>query len=177
MVKVLVCTLCLLLIAIAAWPQAPAPAPGTPPQDDSAAMRQEIEQLKQTLSVLEKRLEAQEKLQQQQQAQQQQQVQQQAQQQQQAESSTKEISAKVDELDNRVAKGEVKDSLDRLNFSGDYRFEAHTIVGNVPAHYDGMTLQNLVVRSMFSMPYIGGMPSSVDQINNAVNAHYAEYLN
>ncbi|MGZ4822355.1 MAG: DUF3373 family protein [Terriglobales bacterium] len=39
--------------------------------------------------------------------------------------------------------------MDRLNWSGDYRFEAHSIRGNVPAHYDGMNLQNLVVRTLW----------------------------
>jgi len=142
-------------------PATPAPTPAPAAADDSAAMRQEIQQLKQTLAALEKRLEAQEK---------------QQQEQLQAESTNKDLQTKVDELDSRVSKTEVKNSLDRLNFSGDYRFEAHTIVGHVPAHYDGMALQNLVVRTMFSMPYIG-MPTSVAQINNTVNAHYADYLN
>jgi uncharacterized protein DUF3373 len=180
MMKFLGVTLCLLLVASAAWPQAPA-APTPPPAqaaasaavDDSAAMRQEIQQLKQTLANLEKRLEAQEKVQQQQQAQQQQQ---QDQQQQQTESSNKDLQAKFDELDSRVSKGEVRNALDRLNFSGDYRFEAHTIVGHVPAHFDGLALQNLVVKTMFAMPYLGGMPTSVDQINNTVSSHYADYL-
>jgi len=31
--------------------------------------------------------------------------------------------------------------MDRINFTGDYRFEAHSIWGSVPAHYDGMQLQ------------------------------------
>jgi hypothetical protein len=174
MKKILLLTITWLLASAGAWAQAPAnPAPSSPPPapaatDDSAAMRQEIEQLKQLLATLEKRLEAQEKQQAQQQAQQQQQ--------QQAESSTKDLANQVAEIDNRVAKGEVRNALDRLNFSGDYRFEAHTIVGHVPAHYDGMALQNLVVKTMFAMPYLQGMPSSVDQINNTVANHYADYL-
>jgi hypothetical protein len=180
MSKAMVLTVCILLVGAGVSAQTPGrqtpestPATASSTKDDTAGMKQEIEQLKLTLAALEKRLEAQEKQQQQQQAQQQQQLQQQ----QQVEASQKEVSSKVEELDTRVSKGEVKNSLDRLNFSGDYRFEAHTIVGNVPAHYDGMALQNLVVRSMFSMPYISGMPSSINQINNTVNAHYADYLN
>jgi len=170
-VKVLVCVLCFVLLPLGVWGQSAASG-----SDDANSMRQQIEQLKQELAALEKRLETQEKRQQQEQAQQQAQQKQQADQQQQAESSTKDLSLKVDELDSRVSKGEVRNALDRLNFSGDYRFEAHTIVGHVPAHYDGMTLQNLVVKTMFAMPYIGGMPTSVDQINNTVANHYADYL-
>lgn len=169
MAKSLALTICLLLVAAAAWAQAPAaetPAKNQPAtasaKDDAAAVRQEIEQLKKTLAELEKRLEAQEK---------------QQQQQQQVAAPAKELQEKVEELDSRVSKAEVKNALDRLNFSGDYRFEAHTIFGHVPAYYNGMTLQNLVVRSMFAMPYLGSMPTSIDQINNTVNAHYADYLN
>jgi len=176
MIKTILAALCLILAGSCVWGQAPgATTPAgsqtaaSAAKDDSAAMRQEIEQLKQMLATLEKRLEVQEK-------QQQQQVQKQTEEQKQAESTNKELESKVDELDTRVSKAEVKNSLDRLNFSGDYRFEAHTIVGHVPAHYDGMALQNLVVRSMFAMPYIGGMPTSVAQINNTVAAHYADYL-
>jgi len=166
MAKSFALTICFLLAGGAAWAQSQPPEPPAnnqqatrPAKDDAAAMRQEIEQLKQTLATLEKRLEAQEKQQQPQAA------------------PNKELEAKVEELDSRVSKAEVKNALDRLNFSGDYRFEAHTIVGHVPAYYNGMTLQNLVVRTMFAMPYISGMPSSIDQINNTVNAHYADYLN
>src|SRR5260370_7780736 len=105
-----------------------------PARDDAAAMRQEIEQLKQTLAALETRLEVQEKQKQEQLA------------------PTKELEAKVDELDTRVSKTEVKSALDRLNFSGDYRFEAHTIFGNVPTPYNSIQLHNLVINSPFAVP-------------------------
>jgi hypothetical protein len=166
MAKSLIFTICLLLAGVAAWAQSPpaetpannqtATAP-TSTKDDAAAMRQEIEQLKQTLAALEKRLEAQEKQKQEQAA------------------PTKELEAKVDELDSRISKTEVKSALDRLNFSGDYRFEAHTIFGHVPAHYDGMQLQNLVVKTLFAFPILGRMPNSVDEINSTVSAHYSDY--
>ncbi|MGB7847734.1 MAG: DUF3373 family protein [Candidatus Acidiferrum sp.] len=172
MAKSLILTFCLLLAAVATLAQSPAASPASPApaapaaKEDTAGMKQEIEQLKHTLAALEKRLEAQEK---------QQQAQQQAKQQE-STSSSKELEAKVDELDTRVSKAEVKNSLDRLNFSGDYRFEAHTIVGHVPAHYDGLALQNLVVKTMFSMPILGRMPTSVNEINNTVAANYGSYL-
>jgi len=164
MAKSLILTICVLLAGVAAWAQSPAtetpannPTATTPAKDDAAAMRQEIEQLKQTLAALETRLEVQEKQKPEQVA------------------PTKELEAKVDELDTRVSKTEVKSALDRLNFSGDYRFEAHTIFGNVPAHYDGMQLQNLVVKSLFVVPLLGRMPTSVGEINNTVATHYGDY--
>ena len=40
-------------------------------------------------------------------------------------------------------------ALDRLNFSGDYRYELHSIYEHIPAHYDGMQLQNALVRTVF----------------------------
>lgn len=66
--------------------------------------------------------------------------------------------------------------LDRLQWSGDYRYEAHTITGNVPAHFDGMALQNLVVKTMFYMQTNGGAPpASVAAINSNVATHYGDY--
>ena len=179
MAKSLLLAFCLLLAGAGMYAQSPAQPPADPQQappsvtQDSAATKQEIEQLKQMIAALERRLEAQEKERQAQQA-----AQQQAQQKakEQEGSSSKELEAKVDELDSRVAKSEVKNSLDRLNFSGDYRFEAHTIVGHVPSHFDGMELQNLVVKTMFSAPILGRMPTSVDEINNTVANNYANYL-
>ena len=183
MAKSLLLAFCLLLAGAGMYAQSPAQPPANPQQappsvtQDSAATKQEIEQLKQMLAALEKRLDAQEKERQAQQAAQQQaqQAQQKAKEQE-GSSSSKELEAKVEELDSRVSRSEVKNSLDRLNFSGDYRFEAHTIVGHVPSHFDGMQLQNLVVKTMFSTPILGRMPTSVDEINNTVANNYANYL-
>lgn len=165
MQKFLVFAALILLFGAPAWAQSPSgnspssnQAAATAPKDDAAALRQEVEQLKQTLAALEKRLEAQEK------------------QAQKAQPPASELEAKVEELDSRVSKTEVKNSLDRLNFSGDYRFEAHTIFGSVPSHYDGMALQNLVVKTLFAFPILGRMPTSVSEINNTVSSHYADYL-
>src|SRR5207244_2061674 len=46
----------------------------------------------------------------------------------------------------------------------DYRFEAHTIVGNVPGHYDGMQLQNLTVKTLwlFAPTSQGGLGMTFD---------------
>ncbi len=45
----------------------------------------------------------------------------------------------------------------------------------MPSHYDGMVLQNLLVKTMFSMPLLGHPPSSVAEINQSVAAHAADY--
>ena len=127
-------------------------------------LRQEIEKLKQALQKLEQRLETQEKASQQA-----------------AAPATgpapSDVAAQLKELDNRVSQTERSQAIDRVKFTGDYRFEAHTIRGTVPAHYDGMAFQNLVVKTMFAMPILGRPPASVAEINNTVNGHYADYLN
>src|SRR5260370_18047298 len=149
---------------VAGWETSPGtetpannPTATTPAKDDAAAMRQEIEQLKQTLAALETRLEVQEKQKPEQVA------------------PTKELEAKVDELDTRVSKTEVKSALDRLNFSGDYRFEAHTIFGNVPAHYAGMQLKNLVMKSLFAVTILVRIQTREVKIDNTVVTQYGAY--
>jgi hypothetical protein len=131
----LILAVLVLLIATGLWAQSP-PAKA----DDSAQLRQEVDLLKKTLAALEQRLSAQEKLGQQ------------------AVPSDKkdtvsvpELQANVKELDERVRETEKKSIRDRFSWSGDYRFQAHMIRGTVPAHYDGMQLQNLVVRTLWLM--------------------------
>ena len=48
-------------------------------------------------------------------------------------------------------KNERKSALDRINFTGDFRFEAHNIDADLDAYFDGMELQNLMVDTMFFM--------------------------
>ncbi len=59
------------------------------------------------------------------------------------------LQTQVKDLDERVQKTEMHAALDRLNFSGDYRYELHSIYEHVPEHYDGMQLQNALVRTVF----------------------------
>ncbi len=132
--KLLASAVFLILLAVpAAWAQQTAPA------NDSFGLRQEVDNLKKTIAALEARIAAQE-------------------QQKTAASkptpaegtvSAADLKTQVNDLDERVNSTEKRSALDRLNWSGDYRFEAHTIRGNVPAHYDGMKLQNLVVRTLW----------------------------
>lgn len=78
--------------------------------------------------------------------------------------STAELAATVKDLDHRISQTERRGALDRINFSGDYRFEAHSIWGSVPAHYDGMQLQNLMVKTLwlFTPASQGGMGMTFD---------------
>ena len=143
----LILAVLVLLIATGLWAQSP-PAQA----DDNAQLRQEVNQLKKTLAALEQRLAAQEK------------SAQQVQEDKKSTVSVPELQANVKEIDERVRETEKKSFIDRLNWSGDYRFEAHTIRGNVPAHYDGMQLQNLVVRTLWMMTPTtqGGLGMSFD---------------
>ena len=123
-----------LLAGPGAWAQQTAPG------NDSSELRQEVDNLKKTIVALEARIAAQER-----------QKTAASKQQTPAEGtvSAADLKDQVKDLDDRVNSTEKKSALDRLNWSGDYRFEAHTIRGNVPAHYDGMNLQNLVVRTLW----------------------------
>lgn len=134
--------------------------PPTEPAQSSKAetgeLRDQIELLKKTIIALEQRLAAQEKKQETQEEQQ----------------KTK---GELKELDKRVTKAERDNALQRVRITGDYRFQAHSINGTIPAHFDGMKLQNLVVKSMFAMNMLGRPPVSIDEINQAVAGHFGDY--
>ena len=139
-----------------------------PATDTSAAkaatetLQQELEKLKKEVAALEERLKAEE--------------QQSQLQKKQPAPAAAEVTTSLKELDQRVSDTERGQALDRLHFSGDYRFEGHSIIGRVPSHFDGMQLQNLVVRTMFAMPILGRPPASIAEINNTVSSNYANYL-
>ncbi len=150
--------------------QAPSPST-TSTTDSNEKLRQELEQLKRAVSLLEERLAAQEK--------------EKAAQAEAAAAAAKPAEAKKEEkpdlaqeikdLDDRVSKTEREQAMDRVHFTGDYRFEVHNIRGTVPAHFDGMALQNLLVKTMFAMPILGRPPQSVNEIQNTVNNNWARY--
>ena len=130
-------------------------------REDAQQMRTEIEQLKKALAALEQRLAAQE-------------------QQKPAQPGTaavpsNDLTVTVKDLNTRVMKTERDSALNRLRFTGEYRFEANSIFGNIPGHYDGMELQNLLVKTMFSMNVLGRPPASLNEITNTVATHYGDY--
>lgn len=147
----LLLTLPILLLIPGLWAQTSPPA-----ADDAAQMRQEIDQLKKTINSLEQRLDAQESAG--------------------KAASTQapsipavapavsDLQTNVRDLNERVNQTERKTLRDRLEWGGDYRYEFHVIRGNIPAHYDGMQLQNLMVNTLwlFTPQSQGGLGMTFD---------------
>lgn len=151
------------LAGFALWAQ-DSGQPTAASSQDAARLRLQIDELKQTVVAMEKRLEAQESVRPS--AIQKDEI-----------NATVDLQTEVKDLNERVSTAERKGLLDRLSWSGDYRFEAHSIIGNVPTHFDGMQLQNLVVKSLFYAQTNGGaFPTSVSDISNNVAANYSQYL-
>ncbi|MBZ5614961.1 MAG: DUF3373 domain-containing protein [Acidobacteriia bacterium] len=170
----LVVTLVLLLAFAASAQNVPA-ATSTQPSpaagDENTQLRQELDQMKKAVAALEERLTTQEKA-----AQEKDKKVEVKQALAGDQPTTAELATEVKDLDHRMSQTERRGALDRINFTGDYRFEAHSIWGNVPAHYDGMQLQNLVVKTLFYVNTNGGLlPPSIDAINNNVAQNYAGY--
>ncbi|MBS1795081.1 MAG: DUF3373 family protein [Acidobacteria bacterium] len=155
-------TLILIVSAPVIRAQNPQPSPSPNAQTEQDAIRSEIEKLKQTVKALEERLAAQEskKTEPTQTAQ---------------TEPQKQTEEKIKDLDRRVTKTERDTALQKIRFGGDYRFEAHSIRATVPAHFDGMKLQNLLVKTMFAMNVLGRPPASVNEINQTVAGNYSGY--
>jgi hypothetical protein len=158
----------MFLLTTGLWAQS---APAT---DDAAQLRQEIEQLKMTVNALEQRLNAQENA-----------KPAQAVVPTPATASTKDTAVadlqdSVRDLNDRVNTTERKSLRDRLDWGGDYRFEAHTIWGTVPNHYDGMQLQNLMVKTlwMFTPQSQGGlgMQFNPNMFSQMTPAQYSNFV-
>ncbi len=133
----------MFLLVSGLWAQTAPPA-----TDDAAQLRQEIDQLKKTINSLEQRLDAQEgaaKAAAQTPATQSAAAQPAAPKQE----AISDLQTSVRDLNERVNHTERKSLRDRLEWGGDYRYEFHAIRGNIPAHYDGMQLQNLVVNTLW----------------------------
>jgi hypothetical protein len=143
----------MFLLTSGLWAQS---TPAPPADDNAAQLRQEIDQLKKTVNALEQRLETQEKAAQPATAQ--------AADKKEEVVSNADLQTSVRDLNDRVLETERKGLRDRLEWGGDYRFEAHTIVGNVPSHFDGMQLQNLTVKTLwlFAPTTKGGLGMTFD---------------
>ena len=174
----LILILLILLLASLTWAQSSSGG------DDTVQMRQEIEQLKKTINALEQRIAAQEKAsvpattaaptgEQQNQT-----------------VAVEELKSTVKDINGRLQETEKNGFLDRLKWSGDYRFEGHTIRATVPNYYDGMKLQNLMVRTFFLLapqssgglgmpfdPKMMAMPPDqfAAMVNGAVQQNYGQY--
>lgn len=179
--KLLIAVFVFLLTA-GLWAQTAPPA-----TDDAAQLRQEIDQLKKTLNSLEQRLDAQEN------------VTKAAAPQPDATPASApaptndaitDLQTSVRDLNERMNQTERRTLRDRLDWGGDYRFEAHTIWGTVPNHFDGMQLQNLMVKTLWMAAPTsqGGLGMPLDpnklppdpndfaaMINQAVQQNYSQY--
>ncbi len=169
----LLLTVPIFLLVSGLWAQTAPPA-----ADDAVQLRQEIDQLKKTINAMEQRLDAQEKT---------------------AKApatpatqpapkdeAVSDLQTSVRDLNERVNTTERKSLRDRLEWGGDYRFEVHTIRGNIPTHYDGMQMQNLLVNSMWYAGMNGYTPSQMIGLlssptlpNGAANtpANFGQLLN
>lgn len=65
---------------------------------------------------------------------------------------------RIDEIEERLQKVERDAAVDRLDFGGDFRFEAHSITASVPAHVDGLALQRDLVDTIFYFGRTGTPP-------------------
>lgn len=74
------------------------------------------------------------------------------------------LQTSVRDLNDRVSQVERKTLRDRFDWGGDYRYETHIIRGNVPTHYDGMQVQNLMVNTLwlFTPQSQGGLGMTFD---------------
>ncbi len=147
--------------------------PPTATGDDNAQLRQELEQMKKAVATLEERLTAQEKAAQEKKKEE-------AKQAPASEQPTAaELATEVKDLDHRVAQTERRGALDRLNWSGDFRVETNSIFAHIPTHYDGMQLQSLMVKTLWTIspPSQGGLGMTLDPSKLPANpADYATYL-
>ncbi len=66
-----------------------------------------------------------------------------------ADEDTDKLKKKVRDLEKRLRKVEVKAAKDRMEFTGDFRFEVNNISGDVAPYMDGMALQNTMVKTLF----------------------------
>ncbi len=111
---------------------------------------EEIQSLKQTIQQLQERLEALEK---------------QVTKNEKKQKRTKKI----------VMNNQRKTALDRINFTGDFRFEANSISTSIPNHFDGMALQKGMVDTMFYMGATGMPPGSLDDVYGFIAQNFAQY--
>ena len=82
----------------------------------------------------------------------------------------------IKDLEKRVMKNERKTALDRINFTGDFRFEANSIQADFGDYFDGMQLQRGLVDTLFYFGENGMPPMSPEDVGNYIAENYADYL-
>ncbi len=96
------------------------------------------------------------------------------------EAATKEeiekLKQEIEELEKRVMKNERKTALDRVNFSGDFRFELNSIDATFEDYFDGMMLQRMLVDTLFYFGATGMPPASPEDVQGFIAQNYSQYL-
>jgi hypothetical protein len=86
------------------------------------------------------------------------------------------LKQEINDLEKRVMKNERKTALDRINFSGDFRFEVNSINSTYDDFYDGMQLQRMLVDTLFYFGATGMPPQSPEEVQGFIAQNYANYL-
>ena len=87
-----------------------------------------------------------------------------------------ELKAQLKDLEKRVMKNERKTALDRIDWSGDFRFEANSLNTSFDPYFNGMELQRMLVDTLFYFGATGMPPSSPEDVGNLIRDNYADYL-
>ncbi len=74
-----------------------------------------------------------------------------------------------------VMNNQRKTALDRINFTGDFRFEANSLSTSIPNHFNGMALQKGMVDTMFYMGATGMPPGSLDDVYGFIAQNFDQY--
>ena len=86
------------------------------------------------------------------------------------------LKQEVKDLEKRVMKTERKAALDRINFTGDFRFELNSISSTYDDYFNGMQLQRALVDTLFYFGANGMPPQSPQDVQNFIAQNYASYL-
>jgi len=100
-----------------------------------------------------------------------------------ADDDTAKFEKKLKRLEDRLRQVEAKASQDRMEFTGDFRVEAHNIDAEVADYYDGMEMQNLTAGTMFyfmqnfdGLDPMTGFPTSVEAIREEIAMNSGDYM-
>ncbi|MBU0740878.1 DUF3373 domain-containing protein [bacterium] len=75
-----------------------------------------------------------------------------------AQAADADLEKKIKDLEKRLRLVERKAATDRVDFTGDFRFEAHNIDADIPDYMDGMALQNVMAQTLFYFGANGTLP-------------------
>ncbi len=88
----------------------------------------------------------------------------------------KSIEDEISSIKKRLNEVEKKSILDKINFEGEYRFEANSINGDISSYIDGLKLQNMVVSTIFYYASTGQLPQGWDDVSSYIATHYGDWL-